>query len=109
MTRGALAIARRDAAAAGVAPRLVPGDVTRLHDLGVGDGHTLLLDFGCCHTPPSDRRPAYATSVSHAAAPGATLLMFRFRGRGIAPVHAGMTVDEVLQRFTGAGWQLVTA
>jgi hypothetical protein len=97
-----LAIARRDAAAAGVAPRLIHGDVTRLDDLGVGNGYTLLPDFGCCHTLPSDRRAVYVTSVSHAAAPGATLLMFGFRRRRVAPVHAGMTVDEVRQRFTDA-------
>jgi hypothetical protein len=29
--------------------------------------------------------------------------MFGFRWRGVAPVHAGMAVDEVRQRFTGAG------
>jgi SAM-dependent methyltransferase len=109
MTPKALAIARCDATAAGVAPRLIHGDVTRLDDLGVGDGYTLLLDFGCFHTLPDDQRPAYVTAVSHAAAPGATLLMFGFRRRGIAPVHAGMTVDEVRQRFTGAGWELISA
>jgi hypothetical protein len=49
------------------------------------------------------------TDVSHAAAPGATLLMFGFRRRGIAPMQAGMTVDEVRQRFTGADWELVNA
>jgi hypothetical protein len=61
-----LAIARRYATAAGVAPRLIHGDVTRLADLGVGDGYTLLLDFGCFHTLPDDQRPAYVTAVSHA-------------------------------------------
>jgi SAM-dependent methyltransferase len=41
----ALAIARRKAAAAGVGPRFLEGDVTRLADLGVGDGYSLLVDF----------------------------------------------------------------
>jgi hypothetical protein len=27
----------------------------------------------------------------------------------VAPVHAGMTVDEVRQRFTGASWELANA
>ncbi len=43
LTPKALAAARRNAAA-GVAPRLINGDVTRLTDLGVGDGSTLLAD-----------------------------------------------------------------
>jgi SAM-dependent methyltransferase len=106
----ALAIARRDASAAGVAPHFVQGDVTRLHDLGVGDGYTLILDFGCFHTLPDDRRPAYVTSVSHAAAPGATLLLSGFsRPPKAAPMHAGLTKDEVQQRFCSAGWELVRA
>ena len=62
----ALATARRDATAAGVAPRLIQGDVTRLKDVGVGDGYTLLVDFGCFHTLPDDQRPAYVAGVSQA-------------------------------------------
>lgn len=109
MTPRALAIARRDATATGVFPRLIHGDVTRLDDLEVGDGYTLLLDFGCFHTLPGDRRTPYVTGVSHAAGPGATLLMFGFRRRGVAPMQAGMTGDEVRQLFTAAGWELVNA
>ena len=75
----ALATARRDASAAGVAPRFVQGDVTRLHELGVGEGYALIVDFGCFHTLPEDRRPAYVAGVSEAAAPGATLLLYGFR------------------------------
>jgi hypothetical protein len=88
------------------------GDVTRLADLDVGDGYTLLLDFGCYHTLPDDCRPAYVTGVSHAAAPGATLLMYGFRRvpkAATMPMHAGMTVEEVLRRFGGAGWELINA
>jgi SAM-dependent methyltransferase len=81
MVRQALTTARRKATAAGVAPRFVEGDVTRLHDLAVGDGYTLLLDFGCFHTLPEDRRPAYVTSVSRVAAPGATRCFEASRGR----------------------------
>lgn len=110
LTPAALAVARRNAAAAGVAPRLINGDVTRLADLDVGDGYTLLVDFGCFHTLPDDRRAAYVTGVSRAAAPGATLLLLGFRRVPKAiPVHAGVTVDEVRQRFAGAGWELVNA
>jgi SAM-dependent methyltransferase len=110
MVPKALATARRNATAAGVAPRFIEGDVTRLHDLGVGDGFTLVLDFGCFHTLPDDRRPSYVSGVSRAAASGATLLMYGFRRPPrAAPMHAGMTADEVAQRFNRAGWQLVNA
>jgi SAM-dependent methyltransferase len=110
MVPKALAAARRNATAAGVAPRFIEGDVTRLHDLGVGDGYTLLVDFGCFHTLPEDRRPAYVISVSHAATPGARLLLYGFsRPPKAAPMHAGLTLDEVRQRFSHAGWQLLRA
>ncbi len=110
MVPKALAAARRKASAAGVAPRFIEGDVTRLPDLGVGDGYDLLLDFGCFHTLPEDRRPAYVTGVSGAAAPGATLLLYGFkRPPKAAPIHGGVTAEEVAQRFCSAGWELVDA
>lgn len=110
MVPKALAIARRNAAAAGVAPRFIEGDVTHLPDLGVGEGYTLVVDFGCFHTLPEDRRPAYVTSVSQVAAPGATLLLYGFsRPPKAAPMHAGLTVEEVRHRFSPAGWELLTA
>jgi SAM-dependent methyltransferase len=110
MVPRALAIARRNATAAGVAPRFIQGDVTRLDGLGVGDGYTLLLDFGCFHTLPDDLRPAYITGVSNAAAPDATLLLYGFRRPPkVAPLHAGVTPDEVQHRFGPAGWQVVNA
>jgi SAM-dependent methyltransferase len=110
MVPKALTIARRNAIAAGVTPRVVQGDVTRLSELGVGAGYTLLLDVGCFHTLPEDQRPAYVTSVSDAAAPGATLLLYGFRRPPrAAPMHAGVTLDEVQQRFVPAGWHLVNA
>jgi hypothetical protein len=110
MVAKAVAIARGNATAAGVTPRVIQGDVTRLSELGVGDGYTLLLDVGCFHTLPEDQRPAYVTSVSHAAAPGGTLLLYGFRRPPkAAPMHAGVTPEEVQQRFSPAGWHLVTA
>ena len=110
MVPKALAAARRNATAAGVAPRFIEGDVTRMHELGAGDDYSLLLDFGCFHTLPEDQRPAYVNSVSRAAAPDATLLLYGFRRPPkAAPMHAGVTVDEVRQRFSQAGWELVNA
>jgi SAM-dependent methyltransferase len=110
MVPKALAIARRNATAAGVSPRFIEGDVTRLQDLGVGGGYDLVLDFGCFHTLPEDRRSAYVTGASEAAAPGATLLLYGFkRPPKAAPIHSGMTAEEVERRFGSAGWDLVSA
>ncbi|WP_199433769.1 class I SAM-dependent methyltransferase [Qaidamihabitans albus] len=110
MVPKALASARRNASAAGVAPRFIEGDVTRLRDFGVGDGYTLVVDFGCFHTLPEDRRLAYVSSVSQAAGPRATLLLYGFsRPPKAAPMHAGVTVDEVRHRFSQDGWELVSA
>lgn len=64
----------------------------------------------CFHTLPEDRRPAYVAGVSEAAGPGATLLLHGFRRPPkAAPMHAGVTTDEVQQRFSGAGWELANA
>src|SRR5262245_26452146 len=110
MVPKALATARRNATAAGVAPWFIEGDVTKLRDIGVGDAYRLLLDFGCFHTLPDDRRRAYVASVAGAAAPGGTLLLYGFRRPPkAAAMHAGVTTDEVKHRFSGAGWELVNA
>lgn len=110
MVPKALATARHNAAAAGVQLRLVEGDVTRLQELRIGDGYDLLLDFGCFHTLPEDRRTDYVTCVSDAAAPGATLLMYGFkRPPKMAPLHAGMTIEEIQRRFRPAGWNILAA
>ena len=52
-----LATARRRASAAGVTPRFIEGGVTRLPDLQVGDGHDLVLDFGCFPRCPKTGDP----------------------------------------------------
>jgi SAM-dependent methyltransferase len=110
MVPKALTMARRKAAAAGVSPRFVEGDVTRLQDLGLDDDHTLVLDFGCYHTLPEDQRDAYITSVSSVTGPGGTLLLFGFsQPPRAAPMHAGVTADEVRDRFGRHGWHLIDA
>jgi SAM-dependent methyltransferase len=110
MVPRALAVARRRAAAAGVSPRYIRGDVTRLDELGIGEDFSLVLDFGCFHTLPDDRREPYVASVSGVAAPGAVMLLFGFaRPPRLAPLHAGLTPDEVRDRFGPKGWVLVRA
>lgn len=104
----ALEIARRDASAAGVSPRFLHGDVTRLETLGIGDGFNLLFDFGCFHTLPEDQRDQYVHAVSRVTAPGGILLLYGFtRPPKVAPMHAGISTEEILRRF--AAWRIVNS
>lgn len=110
MVSRALGIARRKATAAGVSPRFIEADATRLQDFGVGSGYDLLVDFGCFHTLPSDQRDAYVESISLAAAPGATLFLVGFtRPPRVAPMHAGVSTDEIRARFDSGRWELTAA
>jgi SAM-dependent methyltransferase len=104
----ALAIARRRAARAGVSPRFLVGDTTRLRESGVGADYDLLVDYGCYHTLPADRRDAYADGVSEAAAPGATYLLLGFANPRF-PMQAGVSANEVRARFSSRGWEVVRA
>lgn len=103
----ALAIAERRAKTAGVAARFVAGDVTHLPALGIGEGYQLIVDFGCFHTLPEDQRPAYVAGVTRIAGTDATLLLYGFHHPPkAAPMHAGISTEEVRQRFEVAGWKL---
>ncbi len=103
MVRRAVAAARRNASAAGATVRLIEGDVTRLDELGIGGGYTLLVDTGCYHMVPLGRRDAYAAGVTKVAAPGALLLIVGFSNLP----RMGMTAEELRDRFWG--WALVGA
>jgi SAM-dependent methyltransferase len=108
MVPEALAIARRNAATRRVRAHFIRGDVTRLSD-AVQGRFDLLLDFGCFHKLPSDQRPTYVDCVSDVAAPGATLLLYGFaRPPRLAPMHAGISLEEVRERFSGE-WEIVSA
>ncbi|MGH3794024.1 MAG: class I SAM-dependent methyltransferase [Pseudonocardiaceae bacterium] len=98
-----LSVARRNAAAVGVAPRLLRGDVTRLAELDIGDGYTLLMDGGCYHMVPQGRRDAYAASVTEVSASGALLIMVGFT----RVLGSGMDSERIRARFRG--WELTAA
>lgn len=104
----ALAIARRRASRAGVSPRLLIGDATRLSAFGWAAAYDLLIDYGCYHTLPADRRDAYADGVSEAARPGASFLLLGFAHPRF-PMQAGISANEVRERFEGRGWEVVRA
>jgi cyclopropane fatty-acyl-phospholipid synthase-like methyltransferase len=107
-TRRAVAAARKKAAAAGVEPRIVEGDVTHLDALGVGSGYSLLFDLGCYHSIPHVERPAYAKGVTAAAAPGATMLLFGFAPGQMRFGPTGMTRTELQERFLHWSIEAVT-
>jgi hypothetical protein len=90
-----------------VSPKLVLGDVTRLRDLDLGGDFDLFVDVGCFHTLPAKLRGKYVESISSVAAPGATLFLYAFSPRRLAPVKSGTTEDEIAARFTG--WSLTSA
>lgn len=81
--------------------RFLQGDVTRLGDLDLGGGYTLINDSGCYYGLSSNQRDAFAAGVTQVAAPGALLLMAgctRIPGTGI-----GISEDD-LRRFPS--WDL---
>jgi SAM-dependent methyltransferase len=96
--------ARSEAVDAAVQPCFLQGDVTRLADLDIGDGFSLIVDSGCYYGISSDQRASYATSVTRVAAPGALLLMAGFTK--IPGIIAGISEADLRNRFRG--WELRT-
>lgn len=105
MVPRALQQATKRAAAAGVELDFRLGDVTRLGDLGLEPGYSLVFDFGCYHGLRPESRARYAEGVSALAAPAATLLMMAFT-RALPPVPSGVSESELRERF-GPAWDLV--
>jgi len=100
----ALKEARRRAQAAGVKVDFREGDVTRLGDLDLTPGYSLLFDLGCYHGLKRDQRARYAEGVTALAAPGATLLMMAFT-KAVPPIPSGVSETELRERF-GPAWDL---
>jgi SAM-dependent methyltransferase len=105
----AIRSAGQKASSAGVSPRFIVGDVTRLSTLGLGSGFDLLFDLGCFHSIPDSGRDAYAKGATEVARPGATMLLFGFV-RGASPPRfgpRGLAQGEVAERFA-SGWEVVS-
>jgi SAM-dependent methyltransferase len=92
------------AVGAAASARFIQGDVTRLNDLGVGDGYDLVVDSGCYYGLSGQQRDAYAAGVTRVAAPDALLLMAGFTK--IPGVAAGISEDDLRRRFDG--WRIQT-
>jgi SAM-dependent methyltransferase len=91
--------ARRKAAEARVEARLLVGDVTKLDQLNIGDGYSLVFDLGCFHSIPEAGRDGYARGVTAAAAPGATFLLFAFSPGKMRVGPSGTSRQELEARF----------
>jgi SAM-dependent methyltransferase len=90
----ALDRARGSARAAGAQVRFLQADITSVGTAELGGGYTLLWDGGCLHGLTPAQRQRAAATMTDAAGPGATLLIFAFgpghRGpapRGIEPAQ----------------------
>ncbi len=90
-------------------PRLLVGDVTRLTELGLGGGFSLLLDLGCLHSIPDAGRDGYVRGATELAGAGATFLLFCFvRGEKQSRIGPrGVAAGEVRQRFAD-DWDIVS-
>jgi SAM-dependent methyltransferase len=94
-----------DAAASGKAKaRFLQGDVTRLADLDIGDGFSLIVDSGCYYGISDGQRDSYAAGVTRVAAPEALLVMAGFTN--IPGIIAGISEEDLRRRFPG--WDLRT-
>jgi len=100
----AMAEARRRASDAGVAIDFRAGDVTRLSELNLSPGYSLVFDFGCYHGLNRKQRDAYGEGVNTLAAPGATLLLMGFT-RAMPPVPSGVSEADLLSHL-GSSWKV---
>jgi SAM-dependent methyltransferase len=96
--------ARSRAVGAAASARFIHGDVTKLTDLGIGDGYNLIIDSGCYYGLSGHQREAYAAGVTRVAAKEALLLMAGFTR--IPGVGAGIGEDDLRRRFDG--WHVHT-
>jgi SAM-dependent methyltransferase len=97
--------ARSQADDTGAKARFLQGDVTRLADLDIGDGFSLIVDSGCYYGLSSDQRDSYAAGVTRVAAPKALLVMAGFTK--IPGIVDGISADDLRDHF--GGWELRTS
>jgi|SRR5580693_3033737 SAM-dependent methyltransferase len=96
--------ARSRAVGAAGSATFIHGDVTKLGDLGVGDGYNLIVDSGCYYGLSGHQREAYAAGVTRVAAKDALLLMAGFTK--MPGTGAGIGEDDLRRRFNG--WHVRT-
>jgi SAM-dependent methyltransferase len=100
--------ARDRAAAAGVEVEFVKADATRLTEVGLEPGFTLLLDRGCFHGLNEQQRSAYAQGVTELAAPGASFLLMAFARNRVLAGPPGVDPEQIVSAFE-SGWEIGAA
>lgn len=101
----ALAKARARAEEEGVTVDLRMGDVTRMHELGLEPGFSLLYDLGCIHGLPDEEARRAADGIAALAADGATLVVMAFERKNRRLLPRGMDREHVADLFAD-GWRL---
>lgn len=99
----ALESARRNARQAGANVRFRQADITSPGNSQLG-GYTLLLDVGCLHGLPDGALQHAAATITNAAKPGATLLMFAFAPGRRGPMPSGIDPARIPALFPQ--WEL---
>lgn len=82
--------------------------MTRLGELGLEPGFTLLFDRGCYHGLSGSERVAYVRGVSALAAPGASMLMMACARNSVRLGPPGADPGEITTGFA-PGWELASA
>jgi SAM-dependent methyltransferase len=98
----AIDIARSRAIGDAAKAQFLQGDVTRLGDLDLGGGFSLIVDSGCYYGLSASQRDDYAAGVTRVAAPGAVLVMAGFTK--IPGVIPGISDEDLRKHFPG--WEL---
>lgn len=82
--------------------RFLRGDVSALGTLGLGEPFNLLLDLGCFHGLPLERREDYAAGVARYATRGALYLLYGFLPADAQARPHGVSPDDVRALFAPA-------
>ena len=97
--------ARERARDAGVDVQIVEGDVTALHQAGIGSGFSLVWDFGTLHGLTPAQRRAAAREISAVASADAVALILAWAPGARGPLPRGMSRNDVAADFTG--WRVM--
>ena len=100
--------ARQKARQAGIQASFYVDDVTRLEK--IKDRFDLILDIGCFHSLPSDRRQAYLKNLERLLSPNGTYLLYAFlkeneqeqRGLGAVDLQALNKRFSLMERQDGS-------
>jgi len=100
----ALEAARHNAHQAGAKIRFLHADIADPGTTELGAGYSLLLDVGCLHGLPDRALRQAVATITDAAKPGATLLMFAFASGKRGPAPRGIDPARVPALFPR--WEL---